>query len=187
MPAQPEPLVPADESLIVFSTAPPRVRFEWAPDEHAESYGIVLARDLDLRDVAYGGVVSEPAFSHGNLKPGIYFWQVTGRSGRVEGPPGPVRSFAIQRDSEPPVLHVSFPEHAVHSASLRIAGETEPGAEVFVGGSAVETHEDGSFAHELSLEPGVNVVVVSAIDPAGNRTYQSGLVRFSPGSPENES
>ena len=39
------------------------------------------------------------------------------------------------------------------------------------------TNITGEFEHVLALQPGINIVVVEAVDRAGNVTYESRLIR----------
>ena len=59
---------------------------------------------------------------------------------------------------------------------LIVRGTVEPGARVIVGDRSVETDETGAFELELTLRLGPNVIVVRAIDEAGNVTYHSQYV-----------
>ena len=55
-------------------------------------------------------------------------------------------------------------------------GVTEPGARLFVDGRSSVAAADGSFEVAVELQRGVNVVVVEAVDVAGNVSYRSELV-----------
>ena len=61
---------------------------------------------------------------------------------------------------------------------FRLAGRTEPGARVLVGGERVPTNEAGEFEYDLQLRPGINLVVVQAVDPAGNVSFRSQMVNL---------
>ena len=82
----------------------------------------------------------------------------------------------MTRDVEPPALRVVFPTLPVLDDRVLVEGTAESGAVVFIGDTEVRTAVSGEFAHEVSLERGVNVVVVEAVDAAGNVTYRSKLV-----------
>ena len=58
-----------------------------------------------------------------------------------------------------------------------LKGVTEPGALVFVGGAPVLTSPSGEFEWELELKHGINIVVVEAVDEAGNVAYQSSHIQ----------
>jgi hypothetical protein len=57
-----------------------------------------------------------------------------------------------------------------------LTGRTEPGARVSVGGHGIPVTAAGSFQHSLRLGPGSTVIVVEAMDQAGNVAYRSELV-----------
>jgi hypothetical protein len=66
-------------------------------------------------------------------------------------------------------LHFGFAgEPSVSEKSYLLEGKTEPGSKVTVGIIDVQLAADGSFAHELTLNPGKNKVTVTITDPAGN-------------------
>ena len=79
-------------------------------------------------------------------------------------------------DTEPPQLSVNFPDRPVYRDLVWIKGSTDPGAEVFVGETPVPTGASGEFEYAVILERGLNVVVVEAVDSAGNIAYRSELV-----------
>ena len=53
---------------------------------------------------------------------------------------------------------------------------TEPGSRVHIGQESVAVADDGSFTHEIQLTPGPNLVVIEAVDAAGNVSYQTQYV-----------
>ena len=73
-------------------------------------------------------------------------------------------------------MNVVYPAAAVEGDQCTITGSTEPGVRVLVGGERVDTNEVGHFEHTISLDRGLNVVVVEAIDSAGNTAYSSKVV-----------
>ncbi len=162
------------------------MEFAWESHD-VDSCRFMLARDAEFQDVVHEVVTAEPRFRHGNLRPGTYFWRVSGLAGSAESPVSPVRQFEIRLDQVAPALEVSFPGDPIETAVLNLVGETEPGVQVFVGDSRVVPAEDGSFTHEIRLQPGLNVVVVEAVDPAGNTSYASGTVQARYRAPESKS
>ena len=69
-----------------------------------------------------------------------------------------------------------LPDEPVDGSSTIISGLTEPGSEVYVGNERIEIGTEGEFEHALRLDRGINVVVVEAVDNAGNIAYESRLV-----------
>jgi len=47
-----------------------------------------------------------------------------------------------------------------------------------VGGERVPTNESGEFEYDLQLRPGINLVVVQSVDPAGNVSFRSQMVNL---------
>ena len=52
-------------------------------------------------------------------------------------------------------------------------GRTEPGARILVADEDVPVTEGGEFVYWVSLNRGLNVVVIEAWDEAGNTSYSS--------------
>ncbi|MCD6422218.1 VCBS repeat-containing protein, partial [bacterium] len=75
----------------------------------------------------------------------------------------------VTLDTVPPALVVKGPADGLASFQeiLSVKGETEPGATVIVSGTLFVA-EDGNFQAWVLLRPGVNPIVVAALDAAGN-------------------
>jgi hypothetical protein len=69
-------------------------------------------------------------------------------------------------------------EPSVTDSSYLLEGKTEPGAKMTVGVNDVQLSADGSFAHELSLKPGKNKVVITITDPAGNALTKTVYITY---------
>ena len=89
----------------------------------------------------------------------------------VESRPTPVRRLDIVADLDPPALAVELPEMLAGLDRLPLRGKTEPGSELFIGNEPIAVGEAGGFEYTLELEPGLNMVVVEAVDTAGNSSY----------------
>lgn len=176
LPPPPAAELPADRTVLTSRGPAPVVEFLWEPRE-VDSCRFTLARDSGFVDVVHEVVTADTMFRHGGLPPGTYFWRVSGFDGLAESPASEIRQFEIRLDQIAPVLEVAFPEEPVDAAVLNLAGISEPGVEIYVGDLLVEPAADGSFTHTVRLEPGLNVVVVEAVDPAGNSSYVSGMVQ----------
>ena len=176
LPTVPNPTLPREGDSIAYRDLPPRLSFAWQGS--GTGFRVVVARDADFSQVVADERVSEASFFHGNLKEGEYFWKVSGTDGWSQGLASPVRRFRLVRDQEPPPLQVAFPGSAVAEPRVTLAGSTEPGATVFVNNQkVVVTGPEGEFSHSLELHRGINVIVVEAVDAAGNITYRSHKVR----------
>ena len=47
---------------------------------------------------------------------------------------------------------------------------------MFINGKEVPTTSEGEFRHAVALERGINIIVVEAVDAAGNVSYRSSRV-----------
>ena len=160
-----------------FRTSRSRVRFAWEVGGAAgDAYVLTVARDTGFRDVVDAEVLTSPGFRLGNLRAGTYYWRVSTRREGLEGPASPAREFRIVRDVREPSLSVTFPGRIVSRREILLAGSAEPGSRVFVNNEEIQVDASGSFSHALVLERGVNMVVVEAIDSAGNVAYRSETV-----------
>ncbi len=169
-------LAPSEGAKYLFRDIPPVVAFEWESRENIDDYHFVLAMDPLFEEIVHEEVIRDKRFSHGNLRRGDYFWRVSSLSTDQEGPFTAARGFELIQDLDPPVLEVTYPELPITGDVLELKGTTEPGARVFVGTIPVKVGEGGEFAHRLVLEGGPNVVVVEAVDKAGNVAYFSRIV-----------
>jgi hypothetical protein len=83
-------------------------------------------------------------------------------------------------DLTPPALTLDAPSDgsSAVSASVRVAGSTEPGASVAVDGYAAAVSAAGTFAIEVPLTPGTNAITVVATDPSGNEATARVVVTY---------
>lgn len=164
---------PSDTDLYYYRNLPPKVQFDWQSQPVANSYHFVMARDYSFKDIIADEQFSRANFTHGNLIKGTYFWKVSGFDKTIEGFFSETRRFQIIQDKKPPTLNVRFPPKTVYRGRYTLRGETEPGSRVFVGGKPVKTTKTGKFRYNLKLHPGINVIVVEAIDSVNNVVYRS--------------
>ncbi|MCP3978222.1 MAG: hypothetical protein GY716_02665 [bacterium] len=176
LPGIPQPMLPADEMLFSYRAAPPTVRFDWMARKDVDGYRFALARDPGFLDLIYKDTLAQPGFAHGNLRSGVYYWKISGVSQAAEGPHSDVRRIEIIHDSVPPALDVEFPTGVIEMQNFLLRGSAEPGSRVFVGDQPVSIEESGAFELALQLERGLNVIVVEAVDSAGNIAYESQLI-----------
>jgi len=173
LPAAPEPAAPADGIAYAFRSLPPEVRFSWTATEPADGYRFVLARDAAFRDVVIEKTVAEPSFTHGNLAAGTYYWRVSAKRKLAESPFGVARSFRLAERRTSPALRVEALPGPGSEDFCRVRGATDPGSRVFVAGKPVVPGESGGFESLVPLQRGINVIVVEAMDAAGNGSYRS--------------
>lgn len=176
-PAVPLPEAPRlkDEKLLYrYRLLPPRVRFTWSGA--SGQYRFQLARDPGFRETVLDRTVAEPELVSGTLEAGSYFWRVVGIEEGREGRFSRTGRCELRQLLAPPELKVRFPPQKGAPGPCRIEGSAEPGARVFVNGVEIAAAADGGFAHELSLNPGVNLIRVEAFDAAGNASFASRVV-----------
>jgi hypothetical protein len=68
---------------------------------------------------------------------------------------------------------VDFPGGALEHGPVAIRGATEPNVKVYIGKEPVPVGPDGTFEASVVLRPGAQIVVVEAVDAAGNIAYAS--------------
>ncbi len=153
-----------------------RVRFSWKPVPDADRYRFTLATDPRFRAIVHDAELSGTEFVHGRLEAGSYFWRVVASRGDLESDPSRARGVRLVSDETLPNLAVEWPVASVKSGRFLVHGTTEPGAHVFVGSHEVAVSGSGTFSHELDLQRGASIVVVEAVDPVGNTTYESRLI-----------
>ena len=179
-PAVPLPEAPRlkDRKLLYkFRLLPPRVRFTWSGG--AAEYHFQLAKDPGFKKPLLDRKVTDPELVWGYLDAGSYFWRVSRIEEGREGAFSPAGRCELQQLLKPPGLKVEFPPESGTAGTFRMTGSAEPGSRVFVDGVEVPAGEEGEFAHELQLRPGVNLIRVEAVDPAGNASYASRVVHGS--------
>jgi hypothetical protein len=176
LPAAPRPREPAAGAEIPFRAQAPPIAFRWAAVEGCETYRFVLTTDALFRDRVQEVLVRGTELTQGNLAPGRYFWRASSLADGLESAPGPSSALVLVRDETPPALEIQWPSAAVSRSVVIVTGRAEPGARVFVANRATPVSASGDFSCEVDLERGTNVVVVEAIDAAGNATYRSEMV-----------
>ncbi|PLY01889.1 MAG: hypothetical protein C0623_04830 [Desulfuromonas sp.] len=167
---------PVEEASFPYRSLPPRVRLTWQRQTEVSGYHLLLARNADFTEILIDQSLRQPEFVHGNLRAGEYFWKVSSINNAGEGSFSAVRRFYLHQDQTPPKLEVQFPAETVSLKTSEITGVTEPDATIFISGTEITPGSDGRFRHQLALNRGINIVVVEAVDPAGNISYQSQLV-----------
>ncbi|UCG77274.1 MAG: FecR domain-containing protein [Nitrospirota bacterium] len=167
---------PRDSMKYYYRELPPRIEFRWKEQKGSERYRFVLASDPFFEDILVDERVAESSFTIGNLNKGTYFWRVSTISGWSEGSFSETRKIDIVLDRDPPVLRVDYPPKDVQNKKLVLKGETEPGAKVFVKGVPVKTARSGIFNYAMDVQAGINMIVVEAVDEAGNITYSSKMI-----------
>jgi mannose-6-phosphate isomerase-like protein (cupin superfamily) len=177
LPNAPALLSPSSGARYLYRSLPPRVTFSWRDVPGANGYRFALATDRGFQEVVYETDVSEAELAFGNLSAGEFYWRVSTIMGDLEGTPSRARRFHMQQDARPPALSVVWPEGPLTEEKIVIRGTTDPGSRVFVSNLEVDVSATGQFSGEIVLKRGTNLVVVEAVDEAGNTTYESQTIK----------
>ena len=96
----------------------------------------------------------------------------------------PSKTFVIIYDNEKPPLEILEPEDNKKiqggDRKVKISGQTETGAKIFVNDAQVIVDGEGKFSTEKSLNDGDNDFNIKSVDLAGNFTEISRRVNYSP-------
>lgn len=84
--------------------------------------------------------------------------------------------------TSPPKLELTQPSQdtVVAETQFNVAGQTEPDARVFVNGVEVVTEDDGSFNTQITLNQGLNIIEVRAIDRRNQETILTRNIVYQP-------
>jgi bacillopeptidase F len=93
----------------------------------------------------------------------------------------PSAPISITFDNIAPPLTLSSPRNgaSVRTATVAVVGTTQAGSTVTIedvataGSTSVVASANGAFAATITLAKGSNALIVTAVDPAGNRTTKS--------------
>ena len=173
LPVSPVLSSPSDDAVFYYRSLPPKVSLAWNVPAGADGSRIYIARDPEFRDTLVDKRMSDPSFDHGNLKEGTYYWRVSGTKRWAEGAMSSPAQFRIVRDDVPPDLRVETVGGGDGGQGCRLKGAAEPGSSVYVSGNPVPVAETGEFECDVRFALGINVIVVEAVDPAGNVAYRS--------------
>jgi hypothetical protein len=135
-----------------------------------------MARDPQFQDILIDERLTQTEFTHGKLPHSAYYWRVSALDHWQEGLFSDTWQFKTFQKRSPHELVVNFPPKRAKEKRCMITGSVEPGARVFIMGRRVAIDEEGNFNHPIELARRINVLVVEAIDAAGNVSYQSRLV-----------
>ena len=176
LPAQPILKRPVNGNASYFRKRPPKIRFAWKSEKPVSAYRFMLSRDPEFRQLVVDERVKRASFTHGNLKKGEYYWRVHSLTDDIESMPSEVRKLRMVQDRIPPMLKLQKPPTIIRQPTITLRGKTEPGTKVYVEGTRVKVSAQGVFVHKLSVKPGATLVVIEAIDPAGNIAYATNVL-----------
>lgn len=167
---------PAQRVSFYYRDISPQIEFTWEKMKRVDRYRLQIARDVEFSQVIVDETLSETAFSLGNLRDGDYYWRVMALHEWAQGAFSKVRTVRVEQDLQPPPLQVTFPEKISASDHITLTGSSEITAQVFVAGQQVALDNSGGFSYGLTLQQGVNVLVVEAVDRVGNVNHKSQMV-----------
>jgi len=176
IPKAPELLTPASGARFAYLDLPPLVPFRWRASAGTGEYRLRATAGPRFQTEVVSEATADTFLTWGRFKPGVYEWRVAHVVNGVEGVPSPPRRLSVEAGGGPMALSVETLPKRVQGASLEVRGKATPGATVYVMGRAVRVAADGSFDATIHLPPGANVVLVEAVDAAGNSTYSSQVV-----------
>lgn len=157
-----------------------QVLLRWTAIADATGYWLEIARDRQFNQmVATERGFPQTQFEADSLTPGIYYWRVSALDQfDLPGARSHARRLEIRSDAVPPYLLIEQPEPGkiVREAPVIIAGQSEPGARLTIGGSTVKIDNRGRFQHTITPAEGDHVLAFRVIDRAGNET--TGTQRF---------
>lgn len=170
----PPPPRPAEAHLLYrYRHLPPLLRLAWSGAEG--EYHFQLFREGGAQEPLLDRRVKRPELS-AELERGEYWWQVSRVEEGREGPFSSRARLELRQLLAPPKLTVSFPPRHAVAGPFLVSGHTDPEAKLLFDGAEVPIDGAGRFEREVTLQPGVNLIRVEALDGAGNASYASAIV-----------
>ena len=177
-------LSPGDNQVFQL-TAGLQVQMIWQPQAGATGYVLQVSRSRLFSTREINQKLQKTSATAEVTSEGSFYWRVAslGPDGDV-GPYSGFRRFRVSggtksggtTDRTPPMLRMKAPFH-VGGAFYTIAGVTEPGATVFINDEEADVASGGAFQKLVAFDKvGRNVVVIKAVDPAGNQKVESQVV-----------
>lgn len=175
-PEPPRKLLPPPVMIVplanqIFFTA--TIRFEWENLEDARSYKLEISAKRDFSTVLKRVQLNETSYEWQAPAKGLYYYRMyTIDEDNFSGPFSTPVDFYVDIDESPPYLTVFSPAEGevILSHNIVVQGTVEKNAKLTINTVPVESDESGMFKYLLKLEPGEQTIMVTATDPAGNRT-----------------
>ena len=177
-------LSPGDNQVLQLSPDL-QVEMMWEPQAGASGYMLQVSRSRLFSTQEINSRRTKTSAKAKITSEGAFFWRVASISADGEtGPFSPFRRFRVvgggrstSDDKQPPRLQLK-PPFPLGGRFFTIAGNTEPGASVFINEEEADVDSKGAFTKVVSLpRVGRNDIIVKAIDAAGNQTVQSQTVQ----------
>jgi len=183
LPAPPFPKSPAANDTFFYN--PDRTRsitYHWSKPADIKAR-LLVWQDVDQNEVLADVIVSADSFKMAPPKTDKIYWSLTAiDSIGFEGQPWPSRVLNLSRKIDNPKLDILSPksEQKIKSNTALVAGQTDLKSLVTVNGQTVNTAADGGFAQPVKLTPGINNIMITSTDRAGNITSAAFSVVSSP-------
>ncbi|HBZ86832.1 MAG TPA: hypothetical protein DEO67_06830 [Candidatus Edwardsbacteria bacterium] len=183
LPAPPFPKSPAANDTFFYN--PDRTRsitYHWSKPADIKAH-LLVWQDADQNEVLVDAVVSNDSFKMAPPKADKIYWSLTAvDSVGFEGQPWPSRVLYLSRKLDNPQLEIinPRPDQKIPSAATLVAGLSEYKAVVTINGQTLSTQNDGGVSQPLKLTPGINNIIVTSTDRAGNTASMSFSVVSSP-------
>lgn len=142
------------------------VELRWEVVPAADRYRVVITSgEVQRRLVSAEPVLRVPMAS------GQYQWTVQAIGGDVAWPVAARRALTVDVDDRPPPLAIAAPLSGatVVGPTLRIVGESEPGAVIEAAGRRTSADPRGRFTLAIAIGPGLTNLVIAATDDLGNQ------------------
>ncbi|MDH3646665.1 MAG: FecR domain-containing protein [Gammaproteobacteria bacterium] len=175
LPGLPTGIRPHDRVVYEYRALPPEVGFSWNAIAGIDRYRFRLARDAEMSDIVIDERLGARQFEYGGLQDSTYYWRVSAMDGFLEGPASALHTVRLVRDTQPPALKLQPSEVLAGQNAVVVRGHTDPAALVYIQGEAIVTAA-GSFEQQVPIDPGTNLIVVEAVDDAGNVAYDSQII-----------
>lgn len=183
LPAPPFPKSPAANDTFYYN--PDRTRsitYHWSKPAGIKAH-LLVWQDVDQNEVLADVIVSTDSFKMAPPKTDKIYWSLTAiDSIGFEGQPWPSRVLNLSRKLDNPNLDILSPrsEQKINSNMALVTGQTDLKSLITVNEQAVTTAADGSFAQPVKLTPGINNIMITSTDRAGNITSATFSVVSSP-------
>ncbi len=142
------------------------VELRWDVVPTADRYRVVISSGEVQRRVDSAEPVLRVSMASGQ-----YQWTVQAIVGDVAWPPAPRRALTVDVDDRPPPLTITAPMSgaAVVGPTIRITGDSEPGAVIEAAGRRTTADARGRFTLAIAIVPGLTNLVIAASDELGNQ------------------
>ncbi len=161
------------------------VEFSWSQVEGAESYWFVIAKEKNFDEIMrLEKQLTRNSYNYDDLIPNVYYWRVAAID--KKGFPGPysaISNFTVRKDDKSPYLVINSPAQNITTSSreIIIEGKTERDAGITVNGMNIDVDEiNGTFRNVYLLNEPTNIIEITAVDKAGNKTLIQREIKYEP-------